>query len=544
MSRPGRWITAAAALLVACSLAWIGGEHTYTADTGDELPLLRPQGMPIMSKPVELTFLAGKSATSASDWNDVLLWKHYAGMTNMNVRFQLVPFESLGEARRLALATGNYPDAFYAARMTVSELMKYGKDGVLIKLNDLIDKSAPNLKRLLERNPDLRRALTMPDGGIYSIPSFYDPEFLSMLIGMPLWINRDWLEALQLPEPQTTGDYYAYLKAVQEGDPNGNGIADEVPFASIGINELIHHLKGAWGLGNRGLAHTLVDWDETGGRLRFIPADPAYKEVLEYIHRLYAEGLIEKDVFTIGSSEFYAKGSQRLYGSMVMPNPFTLMKQTGYIGLPALQGPHGDKLYSHVKAPIAHLGAFAITSKNEHPEATIRWIDYLFGDEGSKLFFMGVPAVSYEETADGELRYTAAIMNDPNGLTMEQALTPYVTWLGGSYPGYVRQPLFRGSESMPESLEAARKVKPYAVKEIWPPFNLAPGSLGTELFSYVHHMQAKFITGEVPFTDWDKYLGGLKMIGLDNYMSMYEDAYRAYAEEAARPASNRAEGLE
>jgi putative aldouronate transport system substrate-binding protein len=531
MARTGKWITAAAAaLLVACSLAWIGGEHTYNADTADEPPLLLPQGMPIMSKPVELTFLAGKSATSASNWNDVLLWKHYAGMTNMNVRFQLVPFESLGEARRLALATGHYPDAFYAARMTVSELMKYGKDGVLIKLNDLIDKSAPNLKRLLERYPDLRRALTMPDGSIYSIPSFYDPEFLSMLIGMPLWINREWLEALRLPEPQTTDDYYAYLKAVKEGDPNGNGVADEVPFASIGINELIHHLKGAWGLGNRGLAHTLVDWDEAGGRLRFIPADPAYKEVLEYIHRLYAEGLIEKDIFTIGSSEFYAKGSLRLYGSMVMPNPFTLMKQTGYIGLPALQGPHGDKLYSHVKAPFAHIGAFAITSKNEHPEATIRWIDYLFGDEGSKLFFMGVPAISYEETADGELRYTDAIMNDPNGLTMEQALTPYVTWLGGSYPGHVREPLFRGSESMPESLEAARKVKPYAVKEIWPPFNLAPGSLGTEIYSYVHNMQAKFITGEVPFTDWDKYLGGLKMIGLDNYMSQYDDAYRAYAE--------------
>ncbi|MEF3306133.1 extracellular solute-binding protein [Paenibacillus sp. GYB003] len=525
----GRLAAGAVLLLVlAGALVWFGGKRTDGAVPAGEPPSLLPQGMPIMSRPVELTFLAGKSATNASDWNEVLVWKRYAEMTNMNVRFRLVPFESMGEARKLALATGDYPDAFYAARLTPAELMKYGKDGVLIALDGMIDAHAPNIKRLLDRHPDLRNSLTMPDGRIYSIPSYYDPDFLSMLIGTPLWINKKWLDALGMPEPQTTDELYAYLKAVKERDPNGNGVADEIPYGSIGINVLIHQLKGAWGLGNRGLANTNVDWDEQAGRLRFIPADPAYKELLEYIHKLYAEGLIEKDVFTIGSSEFYAKGTQGVYGATVMPNPFTLMKQTGYVGAPALQGPHGDRLYSHVKAPLVHPGAFAITSKNKYPEATLRWIDHLFGDEGSKLFFMGVPSVTYEETEDGELRYLKPITSSPDGLTMEQALTPYVTWLGGSYPGYVRSPLFKGSESLPESLDAAEKVKPYAVKEIWPAFNFSPGGLGTEVTKYVQDMQAKFITGEVPFADWDKYIGHLNMIGLQSYMNQYNEAFQAY----------------
>ncbi|WP_240041340.1 extracellular solute-binding protein [Paenibacillus ginsengarvi] len=516
-------------LLIAGSLAWFGSRPTNSAKPEGGPPAFLTQGMPIMSRPVELTFLAGKSATSASSWDDVLVWKHYAGMSNMRIRFQLVPFESLGETRKLMLATGNYPDAFYAGRLTAAELMKYGKEGVLVPLEDLIDKYAPNIRALLGRYPDLRNSLTMPDGHIYSVPSYYDPDFLSMLIGTPLWINRKWLETLHMPEPQTTDELYAYLKAVKERDPNGNGVADEIPYGSIGINVLLHQLKGAWGLGNRGLANVNVDWDEKSGRLRFIPADPAYKELLEYVHMLYAEGLIEKDIFTIGSGEFYAKGALGVYGSAVMPNPFTLMKMTGYVGAPALQGPHGDRLYSHVKPPLAHIGAFAVTNKNKYPEATLRWIDYLFGDEGSKLFFMGVPSVSYEETPDGELRYVEPITASPDGLTMEQALTPYVTWLGGSYPGYARAPLFKGSESLPESLAAAEKVKPYAVKEIWPPFNFSPGSLGTEITSYVQSMQYKFITGEVPFTDWDKYIGNLKMIGLDSYMQQYNEAFQAYS---------------
>jgi putative aldouronate transport system substrate-binding protein len=449
-------------------------------------------------------------------------------MTNMSIRFHLVPFENLGEARRLALATGDYPDAFYAARLTVSDLANFGASGALIPLNDLIDQYAPNIKNLLLRFPELKKALTMPDGNIYSIPSFYDPDFLSMLIGMPLWINKDWLEALQMEEPQTTEEFYCYLKAVKEGDPNGNGVADEIPFGSIGINVLLHHLKGAWGLGNRGLANPLIDLDEKTGELRFIPADPAYREVLAFVHRLYDEGLIEKHIFTIGDNEFYAKGAQGLYGAMIMPNPFTLMKRTDYVGAPALQGPHGDRLYSHVKAPLVHIGAFAITNKNRYPEATIRWIDYLFSDEGSELFFMGVPGVTYEKTENGELRYMEHIMNHPEGLTMEQALTSYVTWLGGSYPGYVRLPLFKGSESFPESLAAADKARPYIMREIWPPFNFKPGSLGVEIQSFVHEMQAKFITGEVSLDDWDKYIGSLKMIGLDDYMESYRKAYQDY----------------
>ncbi|WP_223836709.1 extracellular solute-binding protein [Paenibacillus oceani] len=526
---------AAAGLLAVCSVLAINRESAGPDAAAGEPPLLLPEGMPIVSKPVELTFLAGKAATSASDWNEVMLWKHYAEKTNLHIRFRLAPFESIGEERRLALATGSYPDAFYAARLTQPELMRYGKEGVLVALDDLIEQYAPNMKSLLERYPELRRSLTMPDGHIYSIPSFYDPDFLSMLIGTPLWLNRNWLEQLGLPEPETTEELYAYLKAVKQTDLNGNGAADEIPYGGLGINVLIHHVKGAWGLGNRGLANPFVDLDEATGRLRFIPTDPKYKEVLEYVHKLYAEGLIEKDIFTIGSSEFYAKGTQGLYGSMVMPSPYTLMNQSGYVGSPALAGPHGDKLYSHVKAPLVHVGAFAITNKNQYPEATVRWIDYLFSEEGSKLFYMGIPGESYEETADGELRYLPGIIDNKDGLTIEQALTPYVTWLGGSYPGFVRQPLFKGSESLPESVEAARKVKPYAVKEIWNPFNFSPGTLGTEINSYVNNTQAKFITGDLPFSDWDKYISHLKMIGLDSYMLLYNEAYQAYVKAPASP---------
>lgn len=186
---------------------------------------------PVERGDIELTFFTGKSPTNGSKFEDTLIWKTYSQMSNVQVKFNLVPFETLTEKRNLALAGGDYPDVFYSARVGSAELARYGQQGVFIPLNDLIDKYAPNFKKLMEKYPDIRKGLTMPDGNIYSLPSFYDPDLLSMLIGTPLWINQDWLKKLGMEEPQTTEEFYKYLQAVKATDLNGNGKHDEIPSA-------------------------------------------------------------------------------------------------------------------------------------------------------------------------------------------------------------------------------------------------------------------------------------------------------------------------
>lgn len=119
----------------------------------------------------------------------------------------------------------------------------------------------------------------MPDGYIYSFPSFYSPEFLPMLIGTPLWVKQEWLDKLKLKEPATTEELYQYLKAVKETDLNGNGQADEIPYAGEGINPLIEQLRGAWGFGNRGLGHKFVDVDPKTNELRFFVPMPNIKKL-------------------------------------------------------------------------------------------------------------------------------------------------------------------------------------------------------------------------------------------------------------------------
>lgn len=521
----------AVGLLAACGEK---NEGAVEATKAPESTSLNTTGFPISNTPISLTFFTGKSATNGNNFEETFVWKEYAKKTNINVKFDLVPFETLAEKRNLVLAGGDYPDVFYTARLTAADLAKYGSQGVFIPLNDLIDKHAPNFKKLMTQYPDLKKGLTMPDGNIYSLPSFYDPNFLSLLIGAPLWINNDWLKKLNMPEPKTTEEFYNYLKAVKNTDLNGNGIQDEIPYSGTGVDALLDQFKGAWGFGTRGLGHKYVDIDPATNKLRFIRTDAKYKEVLQYLNKLYSEGLLDKELFTLKGSALYAKGQSGVLGSTIVPNPATLMSQKNFVGLGALKGPHGDQLYSQVKVPMVHVGAFAITNKNKYPAETIRWMDYFYGDEGAKFYFMGVKDVTYTESADGKLEYIKEITNNSQGLTPDQARAKYFTWLGGSYPGFVKQQYFAGSEALPEAIEAGKKVAPYVVKEIWNAFNYTEAeievmsSIGKDITDFITESEAKMINGSMSFNDWDKYVDSLKKMGLDQYMKVYQAAYDRY----------------
>jgi putative aldouronate transport system substrate-binding protein len=487
-------------------------------------------GYPIVQEPISLKIFAGKAASAPANWNEVEIWKEYAKKTNVNVDFQLTPVESLTEKRNLILSGGDLPDAFHTSRFTSTDIANYGAQGIFIPLNKLIDQYAPNFKKLLDSNPEVKKGLTMPDGNIYSFPTYYDGNFKSVLVGSQFWINKKFLDALGMKEPTTTEELYQYFKAVKTQDPNKNGKNDEIPYAASGYGGLLDQLKGAWGLGNRGNMHSRVDVDPATNKLRYIPADPRYKELLEYLNRLYKEGLFINDIMTVKGTEVLANGKQGLYGSFMYTNAKVGfgVQENDYIGAQALKGPHGDQIFSRARSPLIDVGAFAITKANKHPEATVRWIDYFYSEEGSKMFFMGIKDKSYTEKPDGTLEYKPEVKNN------NDEMNKYVSFAGGYYPAMLTNKTFFGGESYPENIEATKKIEPYWPKEVWPAFTYTQDELAqytplnTDINNYVTEMTTKFVTGAAPFSEWDNYLATLKKMGLDDYMKIYTAAYERY----------------
>src|SRR5699024_6351672 len=147
-------------IIGACSKADV---EEFTGPDDRELKNLNKSGFPLVDDKITLEFFGGQSALTAEDWNDVLLYNKYEEMTNVHRDWNLVPVDSMTEKRNLILSDGaNLPDAFHTASMPASDIMKYGEQGMLLPLNDLIDDYAPNFKKILEDNSDIRKALTFP----------------------------------------------------------------------------------------------------------------------------------------------------------------------------------------------------------------------------------------------------------------------------------------------------------------------------------------------------------------------------------------------
>lgn len=504
----------------------------------EDLDNVNKSGMPIVDDEIEMDFFAGHAATTADDWNDVLILNEYEDMTNIDIEWEQVQTDGLEEKRNLALSSKTLPDAFYGSYLPISDLQKYGKQETLIPLNDLIDEYAPNLKAIFEENPDIEKGVTFPDGNIYSLPTIYSPDFLSNLIGAKPWINKEWLDELGMDNPETTDELYEYLKAVKETELNGSGENDEIPLGSVSMDRIIHWVAGAFGIGNKGnVLNPLMDEDPDTGDLRFYPTSDNYKEMLEYLNKLYSEELIEQSIYSLETDQFLANGSDNLYGATQFFNPIELFgEEVGqdFVGGKALEGPHGDKMYTGVTSPVNELGSFAITSDNEHPAATVRWMDYFYGDDGAKLFNMGVEGETYEETEDGP-ELMDKITDSDEGLTTTQEMAKYLIAPGGGHPGIIKEEYFNGSEVSEDDLEVADDLESYLPEEIWPRFTYTEDESKElesleDISKYVDEMKDKFISGKESFSEWDKYLDELDKMGLDDFMEIQEEALERYHE--------------
>lgn len=163
------------------------------------------------------------------------------------------------------------------------------KDGNILKLNDLIDKFAPNLKKYLKAHPDVDKQIKTDNGTYYGFPFVRGDDWLKTY-GGPI-IRKDWLDDLGLQVPTTIDEWYIVLKAFKEK----KGAAAPLTFIS-GVPRVFDDLGTGAFIGAYGVTRGFSLKD---GKVIFGPAQPGYKEFLSTMRKWYVDGLLDKDIATI-----------------------------------------------------------------------------------------------------------------------------------------------------------------------------------------------------------------------------------------------------
>lgn len=492
-------------------------------------------GYPIVQEPITLSIMGPRNAAVFSSWSENRVFQYMEELTNIRFNYLDVDSNAWTEKLNLAFASGDLPDILTKTSISNQMLITNLEQGFILPLNDLIEQYAPNAKAAMERNPALETLITLPGGVIGGLFT----ETLACSTESPLvpttnfLLYQPWLDALGLDMPTNTQELYDVLKAFKEGDPNGNGKADEIPLSPLYGQSGLRDMMAFFGLPG-GNSVNFCELDKETGKVVFLALEPEYKDFLAYCKTLYAEGLLDNDVFTQNQQQVVAKGTDQdpLIGASIASASFLVVgdsRAQEMVTAPIIESPNGEKIW--YRRPAGNAGTFVLTSLNKHPEASIRWADFFYTEEGARFSWMGIEGEAWEWNADGTWSFIL-----PEGTNQSQ-LRGYATLQPGGGNPCAFPTAWLSISDTSESFATQQRalylnddpenqlVLAFPVVFYSDADQKQVATYATDVNSYVNQMMARFITGESNLeTEWDAYEQTLKRMGLEDMVRIMQAA--------------------
>ncbi|TVQ20754.1 MAG: extracellular solute-binding protein [Spirochaetaceae bacterium] len=516
-------------LLVIVLALWVGGfamaaGQTEPAATRSDVGF-NEIGFPIVDEPITLS-LFGIRQANRPQWEELSFFHAMEEKTNISFTYETPIGTAYRERKSILFASGMIPDLFFGVDFTEGDITQFSSQGALLPLNDLLDRYMVELQGHMESNEEIRRAITTADGNIYALPRIIEIPFD---VTEKTWIRTEWLDTLGLSMPTTLDEFYDVLVAFRDGDPNQDGQRDEIPLTSAGIGRLRHAMLAPFGiLWLSGFP--MLDAD-AGGTLSYIPAMDEFREYLTFMNRLYREELLDNNIFTNTDPELAAIGREQRLGVYPHAAPFLYNEYDNnelYSALSPLARRAGEPRIWPRHNGVQN-GRAVLSSTNPHPEATVRWLDYLYSVEGSQLVDQGPEGFSWQWVDATRDRWVQ------NSVESRAEGTPGVA---GMTPG-IRLSYWISRLDVPHALHLYRETTANYVP-YWefmvPRMVLSDAdqrrvtAILADMDPYVEQIEARFITGEEPLTDarWQAHLRVLEQMGIRDLVRIYQQAYTAY----------------
>ncbi len=334
---------------------------------------------PVVTSELTLDMLGPRDAAQG-EWQDLKFFKKWQELTGVTLNIETVPEDNWDTSLNLRMMEeGDLPDFIYAGQITAAQEIDWGDDqGILLPLENLIAEYMPNLSALLEANPILKSSITTPEGHIYCLPWINDmPRDLT---SGKYWINNAWMQKLGIAEPTTVDELYATLKAFKEKDPNGNGIADEIPYS--GQKDIVDFYRTVawWG---KNVDNTTLLGTTDNGEVYYGPLTEEWKEMVTFWANAWADGLVDPQIFEMDSAALKAKGQaagDQTLGMFQGAGAFLFIpseQNEEYSIVGCLVKNEGDTPVWSRTTGLSR-GTLAITCECEYPEVVCRMADWVY----------------------------------------------------------------------------------------------------------------------------------------------------------------------
>jgi len=335
-------------------------------------------------------------------------------LPDIDIEWIIIPPDQLQQRQSILVGSGDVPDVI---PMSMAQMIQWSDMGVIQHIDSLHDRMYPNIRNFLS-DDDLKP--TKYNGHTYGImiPAnrLQNPTIMV--------IRTDWLEKVRLPMPKTIDELYNVLRAFTFDDPDGNGQNDTYGLTGCVQNGVgfgyMWQIFSAFGVQNG------VHFTRVGNQIVPDFIRPEMRSCIEFLARLYREGILDKDCLVMNGNQvedkgvrgivglfgIYANGiAARAYPNMLAANPNAKVE----IFVPPA-APDGNIMF-----PIGRNGGGmrGVSARCAHPDAVLTFFNWMIEQDTSTLPF-------YTLNADKVYNGTVGVHTVPLGnkfiLEMAQAM--------------------------------------------------------------------------------------------------------------------------
>jgi ABC-type sugar transport system, periplasmic component len=493
------------------------------------------KGAKLTDKPVTYTLALSESANQPVKVDSPTI-AEIERITGIKLKVISIPESDYGSKMNALYATNNLPD-FFVLWTSYTDIVK---SKVLLPLKSLIKQYAPNIQKDIDSIPDLQRIQV--DNEIYSLSEIR--RDINLEVGATPNIRVDKLKELGLKTPTTWAELYDVLKAFQKAYP------DSIPWGCRGENTLLRsNLSPMWSLG---ACYNLYMDDKGSWKLGRM--EDSYKNALTYLHKLYAEKLLDNEYLVKSTQDWKdGLGSGKYlfyYDNPVFLDSFNLnLKKVDpkarFEPIPILANDAGQR--QNFRHPDNYFSYWGISSKVKNPELAIKFWNWLYSEQGGYVLNYGIEGQTYT-MVNGKPTFKKELVDKYiNGSKDPVYAVSSDVGLGNLFftPAWYSRYADPFRTTSPDSVNTqfiynvyAKNLDQIVKQPIEPPYTSEEAAriktIKQSIDDYSKNEVNKFVTGARSLSEFDDFAKELKAKGADELVGIVNAAEARFVAQKAK----------
>lgn len=475
----------------------------------------------------------------------------------VEIEWKYVPNAEYDDKMKILLSSNDLPDYFLLPFLY--DYTQMAKEGYFL---DLAKYDMSNYLKYVDQAKDGRMTAFMDDG---TMPVLYQiilptvEKDKTPIFQTQSMYNYTAFQKEGIKVPETLDDVYNAAKQFKAKYPKSFPV--NVNYAGIFSVFYAHHVYA-----NLDGAGSLY-WD--GKQYTFAGLQPQYKEGVEYLRKLYAEGLFDPEYIvdtpdTIKKKMLNENNFMLLNSWRTHPTEYTRDSgnKTTFVSAFVPDNPkYGKAWQTFSRANQVELMGWtihAVNSEVKNPELMAKFLNFQFTPEVYEITSWGVKDTTYTIGADGKKKFIDefhkaedpskvadkyGLWNDRSGRanpglrTMQDNMAREIsfplndyTYFGGKYEeAPIQQSTFFKNLKWPNDYIPPTYDGP--TLRLTKDENAEASSILTQLVTYTSQMQAKFISGEESMDKWDSFMNTFKnSYQIQRVLDIYNAAAKRYSE--------------